>query len=173
MTENIINLAFFDFDGCLANTPMPNPGKQLWAEYHQKNYPYEGWWGRVESMDPDVFTIKTKPEVHTAWKKYYDLGYDTYVLTSRQPKFAPFIKSILIDNNVDMCDVMTMKGKITKGERIVEMVKQYQKLGYIVKHVVFYDDRMKEILTVEAVKDDLHVLGVKIDIVKIQSDATD
>lgn len=168
-----INLAYFDFDGTLVNSPLPEPGKQIWSEYYNKPYPHIGWWGRVESMDPDVFTIKTRPQIHEEWKKYYNLGYKTFILTSRQPKFEPFIKDILDNNNVIMDDIFTVKGNKTKGERILEQAKQYIEQGYIVKNIVFFDDRMKEIAAVSAIVEDLSVLGIKIEIVKVESDATD
>lgn len=171
--KTVLNLAFFDMDGCFFDTPHPDPGKQLWAEFYQKDYPYQGWWGRIESMDSNVFTIKPRPHVLAMWEELYDKGYETRILTSRQPKFEPIIKTLLFDNNIDMEEVMTMKGSLTKGQRIVETVKDAIAQGFIVEEVQFFDDRMKEIVTVEAVKDDLHLLGVKVVITKIQSDAND
>ena len=168
-----LNLAFFDMDGCLFDTPHPDPGKQLWAQFYQKDYPYQGWWGRVESMDANVFTIKPRPHVLDMWKCLYDSGFETRVLTSRQPKFEPIIQTLLIDNGIDMEEVLTAKGSLTKGERILQVVKDAIAQGFDVKEVQFFDDRMKEIVTVQAVMDDLHLLGVKTIITKIESDAND
>jgi len=168
-----IKIAFFDCDGCLFNTPHPEPGKQLWAEFYNKEYPYQGWWGRVESMDMNVFTIKPRPEVYNYWKTLYDQGFETRVLTSRMPKFEPLIQTLLIDNNIDMKEVMTVKGSLTKGQRILETVKDYISQGYSVPEVHFFDDRMKEIVTVQEVVDDLHLLGTKVFITKVESDAND
>lgn len=171
--KKTINLGYWDFDGCMCNTPLPETGKVIWSEFNNTPYPHIGWWGRIESMDPTIFTIKTKQEQYNSWKKYYDLGYITKILTSRQPKFTNIISDILKKNNVIMNDIFTAKGNITKGERILEDVKQYISQGYIVNNVVFYDDRMKEIVTVEAIVEDLHILGVTIEINKVQSDALD
>lgn len=171
--KNILNLAFFDMDGCLFDTPHPDQGKQKWAEHHQKDYPYQGWWGRVESMDPDVFTIKPREHVLDMWKCLHDSGFENRVLTSRQPKFQPIITSLLIDNNIDMEEVLTAKGSFTKGERILQVVEDAIYQGFLVKEVQFFDDRMKEIVTVEAVREQLESLGIKLIITKIQSDAND
>lgn len=167
-----IKLAFFDFDGCLADTPHPDSGKHIWADHHQKIWPFQGWWGRIESMCLDAFKIKTHQPQHEAWRKLYDQGYKTFVLTSRLPKFEPIIQTILIDNEIDMDGILTMTNR-TKGERIVEEVKRWKSKGFEVEHIQFFDDRMKEIVTVEAVKDELLALGATIEIHKIQSDALD
>ncbi len=175
MTENTntINIAIFDFDSTMCYSPMPEPGKQMWAEHHGKDYPTTGWWGRLESMDEDVFDIQTNPEVHAEWDKYYELEYDTYILTSRQPKFTDIIKSILIKNSVDVVDVLTQRGKATKGERILEMITHYNRLGIHVEHVIFFDDRQKEHDTVILVQEEIEKLGTRLELIKVQSDAQD
>ena len=168
-----INLAYFDFDGCLANTPHPGVGKPLWAEYHGTPYPHKGWWGKLESMDPNAFTIRTVPDMHKEWERLTDEGYITNVLTSRMPKFKELIQGILDNNGVTMKEIFTVKGQITKGERMVAFVKEWTDKGYTVKNVVFFDDRMKEIVTAEAVQNEMKALGVNFKIVKVESDAND
>lgn len=167
-------LAYWDFDGTLANTPLPEPGKDLWSAYYNTPYPHAGWWGRLESMDLNVFDIKTKPEVH----KMYDelnVGHNVlnFILTSRQPKFTPVIAQILENNNIVVEDVFTQLGNKTKGERILHHVKQCITHKYNITDVYFYDDRNKEIVTVEAVRSELEELGVRLHITKIESDAQD
>lgn len=168
-----LNLLYLDFDGCLANTPSPEPGKDIWSEYYNTPYPHLGWWGRIESMDPLVFDIKTHQDQHDAWMKYYKLGYKSFIHTSRQPKFEPIISEILNNNNIVVDGILTAKGKFTKGERILDEVYKYINNGFKINHIVFYDDRMKEIITVEAIREELKSLGITIDINKVQSDATD
>jgi hypothetical protein len=168
-----IKLAFFDFDGCLADTPNPDFGKNHWGEHHKTTWPYQGWWGRVESMCLDAFKIKTHEPQHQAWTKLYNEGYKTFILTSRQPKFAPIIQSILIDNEIDIDDIFTMSHNLTKGERILKEVQGWIADGFQVEHVVFYDDRMKEIVSVQAVVNQLKEFGTTIEIIKVQSDAID
>ena len=168
-----ISLAYFDFDGCLGNTPHPSYGKELWSEYHETPYPHKGWWGRLESMDLDAFAIRTNTHMHTEWKRLHGEGYITNVLTSRQPKFKDLIQTILDNNNVTVEEIFTVKGQITKGERMVIFVKEWIDKGYTVKNVIFFDDRMKEIVTAEAVQDEMKSLGVNFKFVKIESDADD
>lgn len=171
--EKQLKLAYWDFDGTLANTPLPNPGKDIWSAFYNIPYPYEGWWGRIESMDPNVFTIKTRPDVHNLYNELnIDFSVRNYILTSRQPKFEPLIKDILQNNGIKVEQIFTAKGSITKGERILAHVKELLN-DNIVTDVYFFDDRNKEIVTVEAVRDDLHVLGIKLHIIKIESDAQD
>jgi hypothetical protein len=168
-----INIVYMDFDGCIADTPHHDFGKQQWSDYYGIPYPHIGWWGRLESMDPVAFNIKTHPEQHAEWIKYNALGYKSYIHTSRQPKFEPLIAGILKNNNINVDGILTVKGNITKGERILLEVKSFIENGYVVKNVVFFDDRQKEIVTVEAVKEELNQLGVLIDIIKVESDALD
>jgi hypothetical protein len=168
-----IQLAFFDMDGCLMDTPHPEVGKKQWAEHYGKEYPAQGWWGRLESMDLDVFNIKPKNEVLNYYKELYSKNVICRILTSRLPKFEPLIKSLLIDNDIDMEEILTMKPPYTKGERIVHTVAKYTLQGYIVTDIYFFDDRNKEIVTVEAVRSQIEKLGIRLHITKIQSDAND
>lgn len=168
-----IKLSFFDFDGCMANTPLPDTGKDIWAKHHNKPYPHQGWWGRIESMCLDAFNIETHAHVHSEWKRLHDAGYISKIHTSRRPLFKDSIQKILDKNGVEVTDILTVMGNITKGERIVSEIEEWQKQGYKVTHVVFYDDRQKEIVTVEAVRPQIENLGIELTVVKVQSDAMD
>jgi hypothetical protein len=157
-----LNLAFFDMDGCLFDTPHPENGKHIWSNYYRKPYPHIGWWGRLESMDLNVFTIKPRPHVYEMWKELYEKGFETRVLTSRMPKFESIIQTILCDNDINMEEVLTSKGSLTKGQRILQIVNDAIAQGFVVKEVQFFDDRMKEIVTVEALETVLDEVAVQL-----------
>ena len=170
---NKIQICYWDMDGTFIDTPTPEIGKQLWSLYYNTPYLWEGWWGRLESMDLNVFTLKPRPET---LKMYNELQGDNilhFIHTSRMPKFEPVIKQVLDMNNIHMDGIMTAKGSKNKGERIVESVQESIAKGYLISDVYFFDDRMKEIVTVEAVVDTLKEMGITTHITKLESDATD
>lgn len=168
-----IKLAYFDFDGCLAATPLAEEGKLQWSKHYNMEYPHIGWWGRHESMDPDVFNIKTHRHIHNEYTRLIADGFTSFILTSRQPKFKEHIQNILNNNNVVVDDIFLAKGKITKGERVLAKVKEYISNGYIVTDVIFFDDRNKEIITAEDVKDEMLSMGINFKIIKVESDTID
>ena len=47
----------FDFDGTLVHSPMPHEGKDIWLKETGIVWPYNGWWGKSESLDSDVFFV--------------------------------------------------------------------------------------------------------------------
>jgi hypothetical protein len=120
----MIKICYWDMDGTFIDTPHPDTGKVLWSEFYGKPYPHLGWWGRLESMDLNVFTLKPRPET---LKMYNELQGDNilhFIHTSRMPKFESVIKQVLDMNNVHMDGIMTAKGDKNKGQRIVEHVKE-------------------------------------------------
>tara|TARA_R110000796_G_scaffold1673_2_gene6924 strand:+ start:5169 stop:5696 length:528 start_codon:yes stop_codon:yes gene_type:complete len=53
--NKITKVSVFDFDGTLIDTPMPNPGKEIWKEKTGEDYPHVGWWSKPETLSLDVF----------------------------------------------------------------------------------------------------------------------
>lgn len=137
----INRLAFYDFDGTLANTPIPDTGKLVWKQKTGQVYPHQGWWGRPESLSLNVFDIKVFPSIAEKLKK--DMArQDTYVaiLTSRVPKLEPYLKAILDKNNINVNEISTKKGGKSKDIRIKEFLQRFPD----VKEIDVYDDRKKE-----------------------------
>lgn len=168
-----LKVIFWDFDGTMVDSPLPDPGKQMWGKHHGKPYPHVGWWGRVESLDCDVFDVQARGHVLDEYKKHSGPGCRNYILTSRQPKFESIIQKILDKNGIHMDGIMTAKGSFTKGDRIVQAIKEFAAQDYQVTEVHFYDDRLKEINAVEAVRAEIEGLGVELTVHKIESDAQD
>ena len=61
--SKITKIEIYDFDGTLVDTQLPDTGKPIWKEKTGEDWPYKGWWGRVESLDMDVFEQKPVPSV--------------------------------------------------------------------------------------------------------------
>jgi len=171
--NNEIKLAFWDCDGSLVNTPLPEYGKDIWSKYHNKPYPHIGWWSKLESMCLDAFDIKTVPHVHAMFDTYESEGYINYIHTSRMLHFKGTIQQILDKNGIIVKDILTKKGNLDKGDRILEIVDQYIKDNKTIKHILFVDDRQKEVDVVENIRDILNSMDIGLTIFKIKSDALD
>jgi phosphoglycolate phosphatase-like HAD superfamily hydrolase len=129
---NKINLFFWDFDGTICDSPMPETHKQIWKEKTGKEYPYHGWWGKVETLDPDVFDIEMIDKNIKILKDNIYPNNKHFILTARLPKFEKVIREILTRHGLISLfeDVYTINN-LDKGNRIVEHVKEWNDKGFI------------------------------------------
>lgn len=155
-------LVAFDFDGCLFNTPDDVQGKKIWKSIKGEDYKYEGWWGRPESLDLDVFDIKPYAKVLTRLRKEVARK-DTYVivLTARHKKLRAQVQAVLDANDIKV-DRLDMKaGRKTKGEKILDYLNDMPEL----KEILVYDDQEKHLDSYRNIKDKLPK-GVELNIFK-------
>ncbi len=160
MRDSIMRLQVFDFDGTLANTFSPEEGKPMWEKYYNTPFKYQGWWGRPESLDLDVFDIKPFPKVLNTLNKDVSTP-DTYVivLTSRQEKLRPLVQVVLDKNNIHV-DKLDMKSdQRTKGQKILDYITEFPEL----REINVYDDKDTDIATYEAIRN-LLPEGIKFNI---------
>lgn len=140
-------LVCFDFDDTLCNTPDPSEGKKIFFEKTGKPWPYQGWWGRADSLDLSVFDIPLNKWVYS---KYLDSisNPDNYTIlaTGRLKKSLGMIENIqkiLNFHNLSFDEVHlnwggdTFKFKTTLFEQLID------KLG--VEEFVMYDDRLEHL----------------------------
>jgi len=147
ITEQTVH--FFDFDGTLMNSPLPEEGKLIYKQVTGKEYPHLGWWGRPESLDMDVFDIGTKLHVETIYRKVMSSPNDHAVLlTNRQLKLGGLVKKILDSHNMTFEHYSYKSDNDEKGDRILKIMKQYYPN---VKNIVFYDDDQKHLDNAEMV----------------------
>lgn len=166
-------LAFFDCDGTLIHTELPDTGKQKWAAHYGKPYPHLGWWGREESLDLTIFENKPHDFVHGEYLKIAnDPAYLKFILTSRMPKLRNHLQAILDKHGIVMQEILCAEGKLTKGDRINRMIETHQ-AHYDIVEVIMYEDRNKEIATIEPYRSQWEQQGIKLTIHKIESDARD
>lgn len=143
-------IRIWDFDGCLMNTPMPDTGRIIWKEKTGKEYPHVGWWGRLESMNDDVFDIQPRWDVLDIFNS--DTNTINFILTSRLPRFTDLIWNLVDKHNLDITDVFT-KTNAEKGERIFEILSTIDTTN--INIVEFYDDRDKEIISANEWKENI------------------
>lgn len=137
----IKRIAFYDFDGTLMDTPLPETGKPHWKEVTGEEYPHVGWWGRAESLDLNVFDIKAFPSIADRLRNDVARS-DTYtvILTSRLKKLQPYLEKILQHNNLTVDEWSPKNDGREKDDRIKEFLKRFPE----VEEIDLYDDREKE-----------------------------
>jgi cellobiose-specific phosphotransferase system component IIB len=138
----IKKLVAFDFDGTLSDSPMPDEGKKIWKTKKGVDYSHKGWWGRVESLDNEVFNITMFKGILDILEKEI-LNDETYViiLTSRMEKLRPQVEKILKDCGVHVDKIDMKRSNKTKGEKILRYTKEFPHL----REICVYDDKDSEI----------------------------
>lgn len=135
-----MKLVSFDFDGTLFFTPEPNQGKIIYKNVTSLDWPYQGWWGRAESLNLDIFPIPVNPYVYRDYLNYMSDD-DAYVIlaTGRLVKLRREVDKVLMSHNLSFDEVHLNPG----GETFKFKAKLYEDLIRKVKPDVFimYDDR--------------------------------
>jgi hypothetical protein len=130
-------------------SPEKEIGKVQWSEKIGKPYPYQGWWGRPESLDLNVFNIKPFPSVLKQLKEEQAKP-NTYVviLTSRMEKLRPQVQAILDANHISVDKVDMKRAEPDKGKKTLRYIQQFPEL----KEINVYEDRDTDIQSYEAIK---------------------
>jgi len=149
-------LAIYDFDGTLIDSPEPLEGKPQWEEKKGTPYPYEGWWGRKESLDTDVFDIKPFPTILAKLQDdMADPDTSTIILTSRMEKLRPQLENILQLNGITVDELITKSGREDKGDVILRIENYNQDLEEIVVYDDFAGRKANKIAEYTKIKDKL------------------
>jgi hypothetical protein len=150
----------FDFDDTLCHTPRPEIGKDTWKDKTGIDWPYAGWWGKSESIDPEIFYV---PRNEWVYKKYLESSSDENGLKilatgrlNKVPNMRNHVKEILRKNNLEFDEVLLIPGTDsypTNGEEGIYLnwggdtfrfkTKLFEQLIKKTKcdHFVMYDDR--------------------------------
>lgn len=51
-------LVIYDFDGTFFKSPDRQSGCQSYHDHHGTHFPYQGWWGRIETLLPPIVPVK-------------------------------------------------------------------------------------------------------------------
>jgi FMN phosphatase YigB (HAD superfamily) len=144
-------LISFDFDDTLFHTPKPEEGEKIWKEKTGTDWPYSGWWGRPESIDPEIFHI---PLNQWVYKKYLEAvsDPDNYVIlaTGRLKKkegMSEHIQTILNQHNLSFDEVHLNWGGDTYNFKTKLFEEKIEELG--VHEFVMYDDRHEHLVRFE------------------------
>lgn len=139
----VTKAAIFDFDGTTVDTLYPEIGKPIYKEKTGQDWPFKGWWGRVESLDMNVFDFKALPEVKSDYNKVVgDEDTLKVLLTGRRPNLANQVKSVLDANGYKFDKYLFNYGSDTLSNKMEQMLTLLKEFPNI-KTISFWDDRVE------------------------------
>lgn len=152
--KKITKLSVFDFDGTLVDTPLPDIGKKQYQEKTGNPWPYEGWWGKRESLDMEVFDIKAIPSVKTSYHEEKSKSETLMVMLTGRMKTHKVdmtldVKKILDTHGFEFDEYILNQGGSTdmaKMKSIEKLLKNYPDVDFI----EMWDDRTEHISIFEA-----------------------
>lgn len=144
----IKTLYCYDFDGTLVHSPTPHEGKQTWKRETGLDWPYNGWWGKSESLDSSVFYV---PKNEWVYQRYLESisEEDSYNIMAtgrlqKVPGMRDNVEKILNQHNLSFDEVHlnnigdTFRFKIKLFEDLMKKTK--------CEHFVMYDDRHEHLV---------------------------
>lgn len=163
--SSIYRIAFYDFDGTIIDSPMPELGKLLWAKAKGVVYPHNGWWSRPESLDLEIFDIKKIKETDLRLQRdINDKNCWVVLLTNRISKLYPDVLKVLRHVNVNV-DEFQMMDKInyTKSIRVKNVIQDFPQ----VSQIDIYDDDNKNLSDFLELKSELEQDGLTVRLYKV------
>lgn len=159
----IKTLYSFDFDDTLFYTPRMEEGKTIWEEKIGLSWPYNGWWSKAETIDPDIFYI---PKNEFVYKKYLEAMVDekgaSILATGRLnkvPGMRENIDKILRLNNISFDELNVISRGNGKsgvylnwgGDTYNFKTKLFEELIELTgcEHFIMYDDRHEHLVRFE------------------------
>jgi len=140
ITETIY---FFDFDGTLMYSPLPDEGKKIYKQKTGNEYPHKGWWSKPESLDLDIFDIQTKTNMEMEFRDVINNPKaHAVLLTNRLGRLGDAVKKVLDKHNMKFEHYSYKDTNKEKGERILDIMTKFYPN---VKNIIFYDDDQKHI----------------------------
>ena len=148
-TKMKTKLSIFDFDGTLIDTPMPDTGRLQYKQKTGNVWPYEGWWGRHESLDMDVFDIETIKDVENDYnKEKANPEVIAVMLTGRLIKLKDSVRKILDSKGFEFDEYCYNRGGSTDVEKMRTMEVLLEKYPNVIE-LEMWDDRLEHIPTFE------------------------
>lgn len=154
MSTHIKKLAIYDFDGTLCKSPEnTDENKALWESKtggqwaKNKDGSYKmGWWGKAETLDPDVFDIELVDFVkEQAIKDIEDVDTYAVILTGRRSQCSANVKEILRRNGVPYFNkyLFNYRGATQqfKNEEVTKLFADFPNL----EEYVLWEDRIAHI----------------------------
>lgn len=153
MKKNIKKISFYDFDSTLVDSPQPEWGKTKWEEKKGVEYPHIGWWGKPESLDLDVFSVKPINSVVELIKKdIKDPHTYVVILTSRIHKLEDTVRAFLEKIHIYPDRYDLKKNNKSKGERVLDYFEEFPD---VVEIDVYDDNYEREISSYLSIIDKL------------------
>lgn len=87
-------LHVFDFDGTLVDTPTPKDGMELYRSVTGQEWPFQGWWGRAESLEPPL-TMECGPALDEYRESVANDAVATVMMTGRRIKLKKSVEAVM------------------------------------------------------------------------------
>ena len=84
----------FDFDGTLVDTPTPKDGMELYRSVTGQEWPFQGWWGRAESLEPPL-TMECGPALDEYRQSVANDAVATVMMTGRRIKLKKSVEAVM------------------------------------------------------------------------------
>ncbi len=156
----------FDFDDTLCYTKRPEEGIIEWKQKTGLEWPYNGWWSKAETLDPDIFYT---PKNEWVYQRYLEAVADenSYIImaTGRLNKVSKMrdnIEKILNQHNLSFDEIHlnwggdTFRFKTKLFEKLIEKTN--------CENFIMYDDRQ---LHIEEFKEWAKDVSCKVKIVDV------
>jgi len=163
--SSITDIKVFDFDGTLVDTPLADTGKSKWKEKTGNDYPAQGWWGRPESLDTNVYEMPIIPMVAAAYKKYVNQPNTLLVMmTGRIPRLSKQVELILASHDYKFDEYIYNNGGSTLDSKIKSLEQLLIKYPNT-KTIEMFDDRTEHIPSFKEWGDSKKNIGFSIHLV--------
>ena len=143
INRNMKKLYSFDFDDTLCFSKRPDVGMIEWEEKTGLKWPYNGWWSKAETLDPEIFYT---PLNEWVYKRYLEAmaDDDAYIIMAtgrleKVPNMRKNIEKILTQHNLSFDEIHLNWGGDTyrfKTKLFEELIKKTK-----CDHFIMYDDR--------------------------------
>lgn len=145
----ITKIAVFDFDGTLVNTPLPDEGKIIYQEKTGKAWPHEGWWGKRESLDIEIFEMPVNPDVKASYHAEKTQESTLMVMltgrmNTKKVDMTTDVKTILDSHGFEFDEYILNRGGSTDVAKIKTMEHLLDKWTDVT-FIEMWDDRLSHI----------------------------
>ena len=140
-TAGYEELHVFDFDGTLVNTPIPEDGMRQYYEETGEKWPFQGWWGRAESLAPPL-TMDAGPALEEYHASSTRSDVARIMMTGRRSKLKASVETVMREFNISHCHEHIFNG--TGHDTLTYKLNELRRLVavYKPKRVRIWEDRI-------------------------------
>ena len=133
-------LHVFDFDGTLVDTPTPKEGMRSYEIATGREWPFQGWWGRAESLEPPL-TMASGPALDEYRESAANATVARVMMTGRRGKLRQSVEAVMRSFDINCHEhIFNCTGHDTlsyKQNELRRLVKKYKP-----KRVRIWEDRI-------------------------------
>ena len=162
MEKKIMKIAIFDFDQTLVESPIPETGKIIYKEKTGKEWPYVGWWSKVETLSLDIFDIPLIQIVKESYNKISsEEGTINIMLTGRIKSLSKQVELVLEYHGLEFDEYHYNSGGPTEAFKMKVMDKLLEKYPDVTEMVIWEDREPHAILFEEFLKNKMEIGRIK------------